>query len=261
MLAFTVSALSASSRPALMQLRGGVTMPSPEQAQTAIAYISLAQASVGHPFTQETMDMYEFTSAVEVPTMAFARFNFALQIAHALMLLNKDVAIPALALAIYASTNEMATALKSPRVPMVGWAALLMGLKHFTDAGQVPEYVIPAILIASGLHGALFWDQCKEMYKIGSVTDGKASKPLVLSQQSNSMGMFVNAAFATAGLYLLGPTLGWSDAQSFGAYGLAYAAFIVKFMKDGEGCFNPNGGYVWAALFGGAGLLSSGLLG
>ena len=42
---------------------------SPEQAQTAIAYISLAQASVGHPFTQETMDMYEFTSAVEAPVV------------------------------------------------------------------------------------------------------------------------------------------------------------------------------------------------
>jgi hypothetical protein len=78
-----------------------------------------------------------------------------------------------------------------------------------------------------------------------------------MSAQADAMGKFTNAAFATAGLYLLGPTLGWTAEQSFGAYALAYAAFIVKLAAfDGKDLFNPVGGFVWAALFAGAGAIA-----
>ena len=38
-----------------------------------------------------------------------------------------------------------------------------------------------------------------------------------LTKQSDAMGGFVNAAFMTWGIYVLGPLLGWSSAQTFGA--------------------------------------------
>jgi hypothetical protein len=48
-----------------------------------------------------------------------------------------------------------------------------------------------------------------------------------------------------------------SSAQSFGAYAFVYVAYILKLMLvDGAGLFNPVGGYVWAAMFGGAGALA-----
>ena len=38
-------------------------------------------------------------------------------------------------------------------------------------------------------------------------------------------------------------------------YGLTYTAYILKLvLVDGVGLFNPAGGYVWAGLFGAAGV-------
>ena len=109
------------------------------------------------------------------------------------------------------------------------------------------KYARARSLIASGLQGTFFWDSMKDMYKIG----------IPMTAQSDTMGKFVNGAFVTMGVYLLGPTMGWSTAQAFGAYALTYVAYILKLcMVDGKGMFNPVGGYVWAALFGGAGVVS-----
>lgn len=44
-------------------------------------------------------------------------------------------------------------------------------------------------------------------------------------------------------------------ARAAGVYGLTYTAYILKLvLVDGVGLFNPAGGYVWAGLFGAAGV-------
>ena len=48
---------------------------------------------------------------------------------------------------------------------------------------------------------------------------------------------------------------GTSCARAAGVYGLTYTAYILKLvLVDGVGLFNPAGGYVWAGLFGAAGV-------
>ena len=86
---------------------------------------------------------------------------------------------------------------------MVAWAAGLLVLKYFTDAGSVPAWVIPGMLLASALQGTFAWESMKGMYKLG----------VPLTQQSDTMGKFVNGAFASFAVYLLGPILGLSSAQ------------------------------------------------
>ena len=75
-----------------------------------------------------------------------------------------------------------------------------------------------------------------------------------LTAQSKTMAKFVNAGFVALGAFLLAPTLGYSGAQAFGAYGLIYTAFIIKMctVDGGADLFNVAGGYAWAAIFGGA---------
>ena len=53
---------------------------------------------------------------------------------------------------------------------------------------------------------------------------------------------------------MFGGALG-DSAQAFAAYGLVYAAVILKLIlvDGGKDLFNPAGGYAWAAIFGGAG--------
>jgi hypothetical protein len=232
-------ALTAGRQAPLMKLRGGV---SAEQAQDAIGYITLAQAAVGHAFTKESMEMYEFKSAIEEPTLAFAKFNYALQIAHAVNLLKPEYGITALAIAIFVSTSEMSDRLKMPRAPGIAWAGALLALQHFSDS--VPAWLLPGLLIASGLHSTLCFDQAMDMYGMEAP----------LSAQSKTMAKFVNAGFVALGTFLLAPTLGYSAAQAFGAYGLVYTAFIVKMctIDGGADLFNVAGGYAWAAIFGGA---------
>jgi len=225
----------------LMKLRGGV---SAEQAQSAMGYVTLAQAAVGHAFTKESMEMYEFKGEIEAPTLAFAKFNYALQIAHAVNLLMPEYGITALATAIFVSTGEFCGTLKSPRAPALAWAATLFALQHFKDS--VPAWLLPSMLIASGVHGIFFIDQAMDMYKIG----------VPLSKQSKTMAKFVNSGFLALGTFLLAPTLGWSSAQAFGAYALVYTALILKMVTvdGGAELFNVAGGYAWAAIFGGAGV-------
>jgi len=243
-LALTASRQAASSAP-LMKLRGGA-LPSAEQAQSFIGYLTVAQAVAGHAWTKESSEMYEFTSPLEMPTLQFAKFNYALQIAHGLMLLGKVDPVTALAVAIFSSTSVQEN-LKAPKAPVVAWAAGLLVLKYFTDAGSVPAWVIPGMLLASALQGTFAWESMKGMYKLG----------VPLTQQSDTMGKFVNGAFASFAVYLLGPILGLSSAQTFGAYALTYTAYILKLLLiDGKGLFNPVGGYVWAAIFGGSGALA-----
>jgi len=242
----TTLALTAGRQAApLIKLRGGA-MPSAEQAQSFIGYVSIAQALVGHAWPKESSEMYEFTSPLEAPTLQFARFNYALQIAHGLTLLGKVDPVTALAIAIYSSTSVQ-EALGAPKAPVVAWAGGLLVLKHFTDAGNVPAWVLPSMLLASALQGTFAWDSMKAMYKLG----------VPLTQQSDTMGKFLNGAFASMAVYLFGPILGLSSAQTFGAYALTYTAYILKLLfVDGVGLFNPVGGYVWAAIFGGAGVVA-----
>ena len=235
-------AFNADHRAApLMKLRGGV---SAEQAQSTIGYITLAQAAVGHVFTKESMEMYEFKGEIEAPTLAFAKFNYALQIAHAVNLLKPEYGITALATAILVSCSEMSGTLKAPRTPAVAWAATLFALDHFKDS--VPAWLLPGMLLASGVHGIFFIDQAMDMYKVG----------VPLSKQAKTMAKFVNSGFVALGTFLLGPTLGLSSAQSFGAYALVFTALIVKMctLDGGAELFNVAGGYAWGAIFGGAGV-------
>lgn len=221
-------------------------MPTAEQAQSFIGYLTLTQAVVGRAWTKESMEMYEFTSPLEEPTVQFAQFNYALQIAHGLMLLGKVDPVIALSVAIYSSTTVQ-DALKAPKLPVVAWAAGLLVLKHFTDAGSVPAWVLPSMILASAVQGTVAWPSMKAMYKIG----------VPMSKQSDAMGQFVNAAFGSFAVYLLGPILGLSPAQTFGAYAFTYVAYILKLvMIDGVGLFNPVGGYAWAGIFGTAGALA-----
>ena len=54
------------------------------------------------------------------------------------------------------------------------------------------------------------------------------------------MAKFLNGAFAAIAIYILGPILGWSSTQTFGAYALLYTAYILKLLfVDGPGLFNP----------------------
>jgi hypothetical protein len=240
-LAFNAERTSSPAKHSAMKLRGGV---SAEQAQSAIGYITLAQAVVGNAFTKESMEMYEFKGEIEAPTLAFAKFNYALQIAHAVNLLKPEWGIPALAIVIYASSSEMASSLKSPRAPALAWSATLLALNHFKD--KVPAWVLPAMLIASGVHGTVAIEQAMEMYGIG----------VPLTKQSKIMAKFVNAGFVALGTFLLAPILGASAAQAFGAYALVFTAFVIKMctIDGGSEIFNAAGGYAWAALFGGAGV-------
>lgn len=224
----------------VLKLRGGV---SAEQAQTAIGYITLAQAAVGYAFTKESMEMYEFKGEIEAPTLAMSKFNYALQIAHAINLLMPEYGITALAVAIFASSSEFSASMKAPRLPALAWSGLLLALNGPLK-DSVPAWVLPGMLIASGVHGTVAIEQAMDMYQIG----------VPLSKQSKTMAKFVNAGFVALGAYLLAPVLGYSSAQAFGAYGLIYAAFIVKMctIDGGADIFNPIGGFVWAAIFGGA---------
>ena len=196
--------------------------------------------------------MYEFKSEIEAPTLAFAKFNYALQIAQAVCLLKPEYGITAIAIAIFASSGEMAAALKAPRAPALAWAGALLALQQYSDS--VPDWLLPGLLVASGLHGIFAFDQAMNMYGIGSV-GADPKKPMTLSAQSKTMAKFVNGGFVALGAFLLAPKLGYSSAQAFAAYGLVYAAVILKMvlMDGGTDLFNPIGGYVWAALFGGAG--------
>jgi hypothetical protein len=244
-------AFNAKNTPQLMKLRGGAIDAA--QAQNILGYVTLAQATIGHAFTKESMEMYEFKDEISGPTLAFSKFNYAMQIAQAVCLLMPEYGITALAVAIFASSGEFTTALKGPRAPMIAWAAMLLGLQHFKDA--VPAWVLPSLLIASGVHGTVCFDQAMDMYKIGTVGVGPKDKPFVLSDQSKTMAKFVNGGFIALGAFLLLPKLGYSSAQAFAAYGLVYAAMILKMIlvDGGKDLFNAAGGYVWAALFGGAG--------
>jgi len=235
----------------LLKLRGGL---SADQVRAGVAYLTLGQGLVGYPFTKEVADLYEFTSPVEQPTKAFAKMNFAMSIAHAVMLLSPDNAIPALAMAIYFSSPVMED-LKAPRLPMVAWSAALVLMQMLTDAGVLPGWLIPVVLIGSGLHGAFFWEQVVELYQIGTVGLGPRDK-FSLTKQSASIGQFVNGGFVAFGVAVLAQTMELSDARVFAGYALTFGAFVVKLMFDGDGVFNPAGAYAWAALFGFTGLLS-----
>jgi len=188
--------------------------------------------------------MYEFKGEIEEPTLAFAKFNYALQIAHAINLLMPEYGITALATAIFVSTGEFCGKLKSPRAPALAWSATLLALQHYKDS--VPAWVLPAMLVASGVHGIFFIDQAMEMYGIS----------VPLSKQSKTMAKFVNSGFVALGTFLLAPTLGYSSAQAFGAYALVYTALIIKMctIDGGAELFNVAGGYAWAAIFGSAGV-------
>jgi hypothetical protein len=223
-----------------LKLRGGAI--SAEQAQTAIGYITLAQSAVGHAYTSESMEMYEFKSTLEETTIQFAKFNYGLQIAHAVNLLMPEYGITALAVAIFAGSSEFSATLKAPRGPAVAWAITLLALQHYKDS--VPAWLLPSLLIASGVHGTVCFDQAMEMYGIKNT----------LSKQSEVMAKFVNSGFVALGAFLLAPTLGYSSAQAFAAYGLTYAALILKMITvdGGADIFNAVGGYVWALIFGGA---------
>jgi hypothetical protein len=226
-----------------MKLRGGV---SAAQAQSTIGWIVTASALAGNTWTKENLELYEFTSPLEDPTIQLAKMNYALQIAHGLMLLGKADAVTAMAIAMYFST-PVQDGLKCPKLPVVMWAGSLLLLKKLAADGKVPTWVLPAIFIASGLQGTFMFEMQKKMYGVG----------VPMTSQSDAMGQFMNAAFTSLGVYLLGPVLGWSSAKSFGAYAFVYVAYILKLMLvDGAGLFNPVGGYVWAAMFGGAGALA-----
>merc|ERR1712167_546055 len=111
------------------------------QALNAIGYITLAQATVGHAFTKESMEMYEFKTAIEGPTLTFAKFNYALQIAHAVNLLKPEYGITALAIAIFISCSDMSSSLKAPKMPAIAWAGTLPALQHYSD--HVPTWLLP----------------------------------------------------------------------------------------------------------------------
>jgi hypothetical protein len=247
MLSLLVSSLALQAgRPgatALMKLRGG-GMPSAEQAQTTIGWLLMLPAIAGNTWTKENLEMYEFTSPLEEPTIAFGKFNYAVQIAHGLMLLGKFDAVTALAVAMYAST-PVQDMLKCPKLPVLAWAGSLLLLNKLGAEGKVAKWILPAVLIASGLQGTFMFDLQKSMYGVS----------VPLTAQSEAMGKFFNGAFTTLGVYMLGPVLGWSSAQSFGAYALTYVAYIFKMaFVDGVGLFNPVGAYVWAGLFAAAGV-------
>ena len=218
----------------VLKLRGGV---SAEQAQTAIGYITLAQAAVGYAFTKESMEMYEFKGEIEAPTLAMSKFNYALQ-TRTQSTFMPEYGITALAVAIFASSEF--SAMKAPPSRALAWSGSPRSTaRSRTRCPRGP----PGMLIASGVHGTVAIDQAMDMYQIG----------VPLSKQSKTMAKFVNAGFVALGAYLLAPVLGYSSAQAFGAYGLIYAAFIVKMctIDGGADIFNPIGGFVWAAIFGG----------
>jgi len=257
-LATVALAFTAGRQPSAVQsvhrLRGG-GLPSVEDAQKYLGYLSLASGAVGFAFPQETLDMYEFKGAIEPATLSFAKMNFAMQMAVATLLLSPENFNYAVAGAIYSWAAAEADNLQAPRLPVVAWAGFALAAKQFPDI--IPDWVFPAALVASGLHGNLATAQQAEMYKIGTrgATKGNA---VVMGKQSLAMAGFTNAAFVTSGLLLLAPMLGLDANQGFGAFALAYTAFILKFIKvdGGEDLFNPAGGYVWAALFGAAGLIA-----
>ncbi len=234
-LAFSVRDAKPAAASAL-RLRGGI---SAGEAQKYIGYLTVASSAVGYVYTNEMADKYEPTEKLTPQTTAMGRMNFGVQLAAGVLLLKPDAFVPTLAAVFYSMASQFGETFQMPRYPMVAWAAILPALQWAAGEGKVPEWALGGFLLANGLFGSFMWETCYSLYQT----------KVALNKQASSMGQFVNSGLAATGLYLLGPTLGWSDTQAVAGFLAAFAAGVLKFvLVDGEGMFNPMGGYAWAAI-------------
>ena len=196
MLSLAVAALSFSANghtAPLMKLRGG-GLPSVEDTQKVIGAIGLASGLAGFAFPKENLDVYEFTSPLEDDTVSFGRMNFGAQIVVGTMLLSPNDMINVFAAVMYGWSAAEADNLKAPRLPILAWAAFIWATKAYSDV--VPDWALPAALVASGLHGTFFPQEQADMYKIGSrVGPKEKARTKPISKQATAMSQLANNAW------------------------------------------------------------------
>jgi hypothetical protein len=236
--ALASSKLSSSKVGPALKLRGGGV--SPDDAQTVVAGLTALSSGVGFVYTQDTADMYEFTDPLTPQTKMFAKMNFGIQGALAVLLLKPELFNVALGGTFFALADQMGEVLDMPRYPVFAWSVVPFVFEWAVAQGHLPKWAFGAFLMANGAAGIAAWDTLYGMYQ------AKAK----LTQQSDSMAKFSQAGLVAIGAYLVSQAQGNTASQSFGYLAAIMAAGIVKFAAiDGKGIFNPVGGYVWAAIY------------
>lgn len=224
-----------------------------------IGAIGLASGLAGFAFPKENLDVYEFTSPLEDDTVSFGRMNFGAQIVVGTMLLSPNDMINVFAAVMYGWSAAEADNLKAPRLPILAWAAFIWATKAYSDV--VPDWALPAALVASGLHGTFFPQEQADMYKIGSrVGPKEKARTKPISKQATAMSQLANNAWLSIGLYLAAPLLGLDSAQAFALFCAASVASVGKMLllDGGADLFNTAGALAWGALFAGAGAIALG---
>ena len=244
MLSIAITALASSSKlsssrvgPALKLRGGGV---SPDDAIKVVSTLTALSSGVGYVYTKEMLDQYEFTDVVTPTTKMFAKMNFGVQGAAAVLLLKPELFLIALAGTFYSLADQMGEVFDMPRYPLFAWSILPFVFEWAMEAGHLPAWAFGGFLIANGLAGAFAWDTIYELYQ------AKAK----LDKTGEAMGKFIQGGFVAIGVYLVSQAQGNTAAQSFGYLAATFVAALLKFlMVDGKGVFNPVGGYVWAAIY------------
>jgi hypothetical protein len=244
MLSIAITALASSSKlsssrvgPALKLRGGGV---SPDDAIKVVSTLTALSSGVGYVYTKEMLDQYEFTDVVTPTTKMFAKMNFGVQGAAAVLLLKPELFLIALAGTFYSLADQMGEVFDMPRYPLFAWSILPFVFEWAMKAGHLPEWAFGGFLIANGLAGVFAWDTIYELYQ------AKAK----LDKTGEAMGKFIQGGFVAIGVYLVSQAQGNTAVQSFGYLAATFVAAILKFvMLDGVGTFNPMGAYVWAAIY------------
>ena len=244
MLSIAITALASSSKlsssrvgPALKLRGGGV---SPDDAIKVVSTLTALSSGVGYVYTKEMLDQYEFTDVVTPTTKMFAKMNFGVQGAAAVLLLKPELFLIALAGTFYSLADQMGEVFDMPRYPLFAWAILPFVFEWAMEAGHLPAWAFGGFLMANGLAGVFAWDTIYELYQAKAKPD----------KTGEAMGKFVQAGLVAIGAYLVSQAQGNTAVQSFGYLAAIFTAAILKMvMLDAAGSFNPMGGYVWAAIY------------
>jgi hypothetical protein len=224
----------------LMKLRGG-GLPSVEDTSKYLGYLTLASGVHTFAYPKENADLYKPSKPLDTSALSFARLNGAMQIALSQVLLGGDVTT-ALALGIYGYSAAEADNMGQPKLPLMAWAAFLLGNGWLVEKG-LPDWVLPGALVANGAYGLIDTQAVLDLYECKTK----------VSRMATLLVKIVCAAQAAIGSHMLLGVLGKSDAERFtaltGIFGLGVLNMVVNEL-DGE--FDESGGYAWSALWLGA---------
>ena len=224
----------------LMKLRGG-GLPSVEDTSKYLGYLTLASGVHTFAYPKENADLYKPAKPLDTSALSFARLNGAMQIALSQVLLGGDVTT-ALALGIYGYSAAEADNMGQPKLPLMAWAAFLLGNGWLVEKG-LPDWVLPGALVANAAYGLIDTDAIIELYDVKTKFSrmGKIITKIALAVQ------------AGVGAHMLLGVLGKSDAERFTALtGISGLAMLNIVANENDGDFDESGGYAWAAVMLGA---------